>query len=136
MESLHVPGDRYRLIVTRRNASEILLSQDGPGWTLPSVVVRPRQRVTEQLVSEVSGKWGLETYCLFVPNLRTSVQNGNGTKCAVMESIRHSERAPAGNCWKPPAAAADCSDPVEAAAIRESLDELHSSSGSKNKSFR
>jgi len=126
MESLHVPGDRYRLIVTRRNASEILLSQDGPGWTLPSVVVRPRQRVAEQLVSEVSGKWGLETYCLFVPNLRTSVQNGNGTKCAVMESIRHSERAPAGNCWKPPAAAADCSDPVEAAAIRESLDELHS----------
>jgi hypothetical protein len=126
MESIHVPEDSYRLIVTRRNASELLLSQAGSSWTLPRVAIRPRQRVVQQLVSEVSGKWGLETYCLFVPHLTTSDRNGSGTKCAVLESIRHSDGARAGTCWMPPSAAADCSDPVEAAALRESLDELHS----------
>jgi hypothetical protein len=54
MQSLHDPEDSYRLIVTRRNASEIFLSEDGSGWTLPRVAIRPRQRVAEQLASEVS----------------------------------------------------------------------------------
>ncbi len=55
MQSPHNPGDSYRLIVTRRKASEILLSQEGSGWTLPGVGIRPRQRVAEQLVSELYG---------------------------------------------------------------------------------
>ena len=126
MESLLVAEDRYRLIVTRRNASEILLSQDGSGWTVPLVAIRPRQRVAEQLVSEVSGKWGLETYCLFVPNSVTSGRNGEETRCAVMESVRQNDKAPAGTCWMPPSAAVDCSNAEQAAAIRESLEELDS----------
>src|SRR2546427_557586 len=126
MQVPHNPEDSYRLIVTRRKASEILLSQDGSGWTLPRVGIRPRQRVAEQLVSELHGEWGLETYCLFVPNAGTSAPNGAETKCAVMESVRHNDEAPAGTCWMPPSTAADCSDAREAAAIRESLQELDS----------
>src|SRR5260370_33788391 len=80
MQSLRDSTDSYRLIVTRRNASEILLSQDGSGWTLPRVAIRPRQRLAEQLVSGVNEKWGLETYCLFVPNPTSSVRTGDGTK--------------------------------------------------------
>jgi hypothetical protein len=43
-----------------------------------------------------------------------------------MESVRHNDEAPAGTCWMPSSAAADCSDAGEAAAIRESLQELDS----------
>src|SRR5882724_7421965 len=124
MQSLHDPGDSYRLTVTRRNASEILLSERGSGWTLPCFAIRPRQREAEQLVSEFNREWGLETYCLFIPNLTTSDRNGDGTKCAVMESARHSDKAPDGNCWMPPSAAADRIDAGKAPAIREALKEL------------
>src|SRR5882724_3244365 len=116
MQAPHNPGDSYGLIVTRRKASEILLSQDGSGWTLPRVGIRPRQRVAEQLVSELHGEWGLETYCLFVPNAPNFGRNGGGPKYAVMESVRQNDKAPAGTCWMPPSAAADCRDAGEAAA--------------------
>jgi len=82
--------------------------------------------VAEQLVSEFNREWGLETYCLFIPNLATSDRNGDGTKCAVMESVRQNDKAPAGTCWMPPSATADYRDAGEAAAVRESLEELDS----------
>jgi hypothetical protein len=126
MQSPQVPKDTYRMIITRRNASEILVSQDGSGWTLPRVAIRPRQRVAEQLVSELNGEWGIETYCLFAQKDPTLGRNGDATNCAVMESVRHNDKAPSGTYWMPPSAAADCRDVGEAAAIRESLDDLDS----------
>ncbi len=123
MESLHGTGDSYRLIVTRRNASEILLLQNGSGWTLPRVSIRPQQRVAEQLASEVGRGWGLEAYCLFVPKPRSSGRNGEA-KCVVMESVRHNDKAPAGTYWMPPSVASGCGEPGEAEAITESLEEL------------
>jgi hypothetical protein len=124
MQALSDSGDSYRLIITRRNASEILLLHDGSAWTLPRVAIRPRQRVAEQLVSAVSRDWGLEIYCLFVPNPVTSDRNGGATKCAVMESVRQNDKASAGTCWMLRSAATECSDAGDAAAIKESLDEL------------
>jgi len=123
MESLHSTGDSYRLIVTRRNASEILLLQNGSGWALPRVEIHRQQRVAEQLTSEIGRGWGLEAYCLFVPSLQTSGRNGEAM-CAVMESVSHNDKAPAGTYWMPTAVAVGCSDPGEAEAIRESLGEL------------
>lgn len=117
--------DTYRLIVTRRNASEILLSQEGATWALPRVAIRPRQRVAEQLVSKFNEEWGLEVYCLFVPSAPSNC-SGTETKCAVMESVRHNEKAPAGTCWMPPSAAADCGDAEDAVLIKEALEEFDS----------
>src|SRR5260370_9135027 len=56
MQSLGDSRDSYRLIVTRRNASGILLSQDGSGWTLPRFAIRPRQTLAEHLRSGVHRK--------------------------------------------------------------------------------
>ena len=125
MESPHVTGDSYRLVVTRRNASEILLLQNGFGWVLPRVEIQQQQRVAEQLASEVGRGWGLEAYCLFVPTPRTSGRNGEA-KCAVMESASHNDKAPAGTYWMPTAVAVGCGDPGESGAIKESLGELES----------
>src|SRR6266853_1891510 len=126
MQPPQYPGEIYRLIVTRRNACEILISQDGSSWTLPQIAIRPRERVAEQLVFKASERWELETYCLFVPNAPSSNRNGIVAKSAVMESVRQSDKAPSGTCWMPTSTAADGNDARDAAAIRESLEELHS----------
>src|SRR5258708_4307447 len=125
MESPHDTVDSCGLIITRRNASEILFLQNGSGWALPRVEIQQQQRVAEQLVAEVSKGWGLETYCLFVPSTRTSCRNGEAM-CAVMESVTHNDKAPAGTYWMPRTVTAGCSDAKEAGAIKESLEELDS----------
>ena len=125
MDSHHCTGGSYRLIVTRRNASEILLLPEGAGWALPQVEIRPEQRVAEQLASGVSRGWGLEAYCLFIPCLGTSGRNGDANY-GVMESVRHDDKAPAGTYWMPPSVATGCGGVREPGAIRESLEELAS----------
>lgn len=125
MESLHETCESYRLIVTRRDASEILLSPNGSDWALPRVEIHQQQRVAEQLASEVSKEWGLPAYCLFVPSLRTPGRNGNA-KCAVMETVTHNGEAAAGTYWMPRTVATGCGVAEEAEAIRESLEELDS----------
>ena len=120
MESLHETCESYRLIVTRRNASEILLSPNGSDWVLPRVEIQPQQRVAEQLTSEVSREWGLQAYCLFAPSHRTSCRDGEA-KCAVMESVTHNGKAPARTYWMPRAVATGRGVAEEAGAIRESL---------------
>jgi hypothetical protein len=125
MESLHETCESYRLIVTRRDASEILLSPNGSDWALPRVDIRQQQRVAEQLASEVSREWGLPAYCLFVPSYRASGGNGEA-KCAVMESVTHNGKAPAGTYWMPRTVATGRGVAEEAGTIRESLEELDS----------
>jgi hypothetical protein len=125
MQSLSDSGDSYWLIVTRRNASEILLSEHGSGWALPCVSIRPRQRVAEQLVSQVSGEWRLETYCLFVANSPHSGRNEEA-KYAVMETVRQNDKAPDGTCWMSPSALAECGDARDLVLIKEALEELES----------
>ena len=61
--------DTYRAIVTRRGATEIMLSQADAGWTLPRVQTQKHQRIAEQLTQEIRKVWGLETLCLLVPSL-------------------------------------------------------------------
>ena len=131
MESLHATDDRYRLIVTRRNASEMLFSPNGSGWTLPRARIHPQQRVAEQLTAEVRRALGIESYCLLVPSHLSCGRNGKA-KCAVMESVRYNDKAPSGTYWMPCSAAAACRDVEEATAIKESLEELDSyASGEK-----
>jgi aminoglycoside phosphotransferase (APT) family kinase protein len=57
--------DTYRLIITRRHASELLCFPDGPHYALPSIDIPRWQRVAEQINSEVKKRWDLDTYSLF-----------------------------------------------------------------------
>jgi hypothetical protein len=118
----------YRLIVLRRDGSEILLSSSGSGWSLPSVQVSPRKRITQQLVTELNGEWALQTYCLFLPSLNTSDRNEHSGKYAVLESIKHNDEAPKGACWMPcNGSLCQVTQSIEDYdAIKESLCELNS----------
>ena len=125
MATHHDATETCRLIITRRDATEILLLPNGAEWTLPRVEIRTQQRVAEQLTAETQKGWGLETCCLFVPSSGTSGRNGEAM-CAVMESVTRNGKAPAGTYWMPRTVASGRGVAEEARAIRESLAELDS----------
>jgi hypothetical protein len=129
MKSVDEPDRQiYRLIVIRRDASEILLLEDGAGCCLPSVAIPPRQRVALHLTAEVNARWGLEAHCLFLPFIRTFSGNTQQTKFAVLESVTDNCRAPLGTCWlaTKEAVRGDGCGTGGSPAIREALEQLHS----------
>ena len=123
MDSVHNIGrDIYRLIVTRRDASEFLLVRCESTWSLPSVEIQPGQRIAEQLTTELYAQYACRGYCLFLP---TSA--GELARCAVIEACQNDEISPAGTCWIPLAEAFSYStDSAEDYAVMEkSIAELN-----------
>jgi Phosphotransferase enzyme family len=114
----------YRLIVARRNASEILLLRTDSVCALPRLDIDPQARLAEQLTSGLGKSPGLESYCLLVPNL-SKCDSADEPKCALMESVRQNDQAPAGTFWAPSSGVSDFVDPSEVQLIREALDELN-----------
>lgn len=97
------PADTYRLIITRRNASEVLLVPTAGAWILPRVEIERHQRVAEQLTAEAFRAWRIETYCLFVPT--DASRRPEEAACAVMESLQQNAPPPPGTRWMPTEAA-------------------------------
>lgn len=125
MQSLRETGETYRLIITRRNASEILLLPIGSGWALPRVEIRPHERFAEQLTEETARALVLAVYCLFVTRLPAS-SRPEEAPCAVMESVKQNDRPPVGTQWMPAATAADYCEPNDSTAVRNTLAEIDS----------
>jgi len=120
--------ETFRLIILRRGGSEILLSSGDSGWSLSSVHVRRQERIAPQLIARVKEHLRMDAYCLFAPGFTTTDGAAPTAKYAVLESIWHNEKAPAGTWWIPRTAAA-CQrvHPVEdRKAIAESLREMDS----------
>jgi hypothetical protein len=124
MESPRAETNTYRLIVIRRNASEILLLPDGPGWAMPQVEIHPRQRLAEQLTVEVNRAWGVDAYCVLIPTL-PGCSRDEMPKYAVMEFVRQKCDAPTGMFWVRRVALNGCVEPSEGRLIQEALEELH-----------
>jgi hypothetical protein len=123
--------DAYHVILTRRGATEILLSLNGAGWALPRVEIQKHQRVAEELTKELRKLWGLETLCLLapVPGAAGLSRDSHG---AVLECAKQNQTAPSGACWMPADAAVDCCGTEEAAAMRNAFTGLASyTSGEK-----
>lgn len=117
--------DAYRLIITRRNASEILLSPNGKDWSLPRVEIRRHQRIADQLTIEIRKAWDLETCCLFLSKTPTTGPEER-IACALLESLNGNQKAHSGTYWMPADVAGECTDREEAAAIRGAFAELNS----------
>jgi len=123
MESPEI--DAYRLVVTRRNVSEVLLLKGDSGWAVPQVEVSPRQRLAEQLTRELREAFGVEACCLLIPSVP-----GRGPaedpKWAVMECKSQSlgNGRPAG-FWVDPQAIGDWIEASQAHLICDVLAQLH-----------
>ena len=89
----------FRLIITRRNGSEILFSSCESGWTLPRVQAFPRQRIAWQLTEGLKEQLGLPAYCLFLRSF--TAPNAFRENYAVLESIKQNDGPPKGTCWVP-----------------------------------
>lgn len=92
-------GQLYRLIITRRNASETLLVPRGSGWLLPHLQVGRARRLAEQLTQGTRRKWKIESYCLFAGNWPGTVDDAPAGNYAVMESLAQNAQAPPGAFW-------------------------------------
>ena len=123
MKSLLELTDTYRVILTRRNASEILVLPNGPGSALPRLEIHRHQRVAEQLTKKVESAWNVEAYCLLAPVLGTYCRDEDA-KCAVMETVRQDEVAPTRTYWIRRVEAADRVETSELILIRKSFEEL------------
>jgi hypothetical protein len=129
VNSVHnVERDTYRLIVTRRNASEILLLASGHAWSLPAVEISRGQRVAEQLTRTFQVATGLQAYCLFVPKSAASDRTPRCAKYAAMEVLNQNDRVPSRTFWIPSAVATrESIRPADdSVAIKQLLKELSS----------
>lgn len=91
--------ETYRLIVTRRGATELLLHANGPSRCLPQASVRSGERLAVQLVRAVRNNLGLEAYCLFVPRFSFTPEAATQARYAVMESLGQNANAPVSTSW-------------------------------------
>jgi phosphotransferase family enzyme len=89
----------YRLVITRRAATEVLLNALGPARQLPSLHVRPAERLAVQLTQGAKDCCDIDTYCLFVPGFSAVPGHWRGAKYAVLESVEQDGNAPAGTEW-------------------------------------
>lgn len=123
MEPLAKAAGTYRLIITRRDASEIFLLPNGRGWALPQAQIDLQQRLAEQLTAWVMSAWKLEVYCLLIPNAQEKPLSAP-TKCALLELVKHHGNSPAGIYWMPRTVAMRCCGLSDAAAITQSIEQL------------
>ena len=117
--------ETYKLLVTRRNAEEVLLLASGKHLVLPRIEILRERRVAEQLTEESQKAWGLRAYCLFTTNLPPS-ERAEEACCAVMECAAGNEKAPEGLYWMTARAAEESCHPEDTGAVRSALAQVAS----------
>ena len=80
--------DTYRLIITRRDGSELLCLPDGPFHSLPSVDIPRWQRVAEPIRNAVKTHLNLDAYSLFTCPCETPTSETPRTLFQAMECVR------------------------------------------------
>jgi aminoglycoside phosphotransferase (APT) family kinase protein len=93
--------DTYRLIITRRNRSELLCLPDGPYHSLPSVDIPRWQRVTEPIRSELKTHLNLDAYSLFTCPREPPTSETSRTLFQAMECIHPDGPLPQTAFWAP-----------------------------------
>jgi Phosphotransferase enzyme family len=89
----------FRLIIVRRNGSEILVSSMESRFALPSVEVFAHERHALQLTTKVRHNTGMKVYCLFLPQITMPKSNESFTRYAVMETVDDDGQSPTGYHW-------------------------------------
>lgn len=113
--STYSEHDRFRLLLYRREGTDILVEAAVDGGHLPLVRIPPRSRSAQEITNAIRGRWNLETYCLF--SLPTDA------RCQVVEACGPDRETPAGMQWLSAASLSRhaINDPTEYAAIEQSI---------------
>jgi hypothetical protein len=113
--------DLFRILLFRRDASELLLETDGESLQLPTTSIPKHARVAEQLTKALKDEWGLDAYCLFP--VCEDGSPGTSVPCHVAELGSTQVEAPATMRWLPTISLSptDFRDQVDFTGIQASL---------------
>lgn len=115
--------ETFRLVIVRRNGSEILLCSEDSRLALPSVGILPHERYALQLTNDVRNRIGITVYCLFIPEITDHSSNESPKRYAVMEALDDDDPPPTGCHWIPRSSQGKYPS-SDADAISQSLREL------------
>src|SRR5258705_2667219 len=91
--------DLFRILLTRKDATELLVESSPDGVGLPVLPIRRQARPVEEITSAVKKLWNLTTYCLFVvPAENTSASRSSAV---LLETCCASEGIPDDKEWRP-----------------------------------
>jgi hypothetical protein len=123
-----VEQDTYRVIITRRNASEILTLSAEAGVQLPTIQINSGRRVAEQLTEVLQQQFELQTYCLYVVANEPGAENKNRVRQAVMVAVSDNDVCFSGMKWTPSAFFSGDSngESEDALHVRRALSEIDS----------
>jgi hypothetical protein len=93
------PQNLYRVLVLRKNGSELLVASERPPITLPCVEIPAWERVAENLTEAVRKRYGISAICLFAPELPKATTDGDPPLYQVMETREAAMRASAETSW-------------------------------------
>jgi hypothetical protein len=93
--------DTYRLIITRRDGSELLCLPDGPYHSLPSVDIARWQRVAQPIREALKTHLQLDAYSLFTCPSELPTSGTPRTLFQAMECVHPNGLLPATACWAP-----------------------------------
>jgi len=89
--------DLFRILLYRRDSSELLLETDGECLQLPTTSIPKHTRVAEQLTKAIKDEWDLDTFCLFP--VCGDDSPGASVPCHVAELCSPEVGAPATMRW-------------------------------------
>lgn len=93
----HQETEVWRLIVLRRNASELLLFQNDRGFRLPRIEIPAHGRVALALNAQIKALWSLEAYSLYP--LPATAPGGAAARYHVVEALQYEALAPRTAQW-------------------------------------
>ena len=89
--------DCFRVLLFRRETSELLVEETERGFALPQLEIVPHSRVAEEVTSAFENLWGLSVYCLF--DLTGSYGSPTACRHQVAEAVRVRPGVPNGMRW-------------------------------------
>jgi len=95
------PQDLYRILLLRKNGSELLVAGEHRPSALPCVEIPRWERTGINLNAVVRERYGISPVCLFTPDLSVTTDDGEPPLYQVMETREANARAPEGMYWLP-----------------------------------
>lgn len=95
----HQETEVWRLIILRRNASQVLVFQNAAGFYLPSVAIPAHGRIALALNAQVKALWNLDVYSLYP--LPATASSHVTVRYHIVEALQYESVIPQRAQWLP-----------------------------------
>jgi hypothetical protein len=121
--TLRTPQDLYRILLLRKNGSDLLVAGTQPPFMLPCIEIPKWERVAENMNAAMRRRYGISALCLFTPEVSSATTCAGTPLYQVMEARGNRTEIPDETCWLPLNLFSDCpfADGRDSAAISEML---------------